>query len=306
MGFTPSTSERALKKNNGDVTQSVDWLIINRIADDELGSQTSQMSKIAGAQETANNSVSRQSDNIQGNQTDVKQTLVGTLVATSAITHHSAASAEPHPIAPIADVRSPAKVQVVIPKKSLKSLVETPATSATSLKKAKRRKTTLDLPEPAATDNALNGAKVEKKRGRGRPKKAVKASITTENVQDDQEEAPSEHLRASPPLPVNGNFQINTIQHEPNRHPTTAITAQASYCSENSQPQAAGSATATSRFTPESSVLPDRPEVEPITPERVKKPTPRDQLSNNRPKVPYRVGLSKRARIAPLLRVMKK
>ena len=29
MGFTPSTSETALRQNNGDVTQTVDWLIYN-------------------------------------------------------------------------------------------------------------------------------------------------------------------------------------------------------------------------------------------------------------------------------------
>lgn len=307
MGFTPSTSERALKQNNGDVTQSVDWLITNKIADDELISHTPQMSKNACHQSRTNtDNEQSQNNDFHENNIDAEQTIERDNSATSAVTYHNAESGKPETNAPVIDVRSPTKVQVVIPAKSPDALIDTPATFEMSCKKYKREKTTLNLPEPKTTANAANGAKVEKKRGRGRPKKAANTTLSTENVQDKEDEVSLKQVCGSPLLPSDRRAQVNTIQHDETLPSPIATTEIASHGSETPHRQAITSTLTTSSSTPEPIVLPDRPEVEPITPERVKKPAHRQHASSDKAKVPYRVGLSKRARIAPLLRVMRK
>ncbi|KAF9695762.1 hypothetical protein EKO04_006162 [Ascochyta lentis] len=282
MGFTPSTSERALERNNGDVTQSVDWLVTNRVADDELVCHNPQMAKPAGYQETADTGTRRQRIAPQTSHLGAEQISVTDTVAKPAAVDRNAASTEPATIAPIVAVRSPTKVQVVIPTKLPKQSLVTPTTMETSGRKAKRRKTTLDPPEPTTTPSAANEAKVEKKRGRGRPKKAIEAPVSTDFVQYDEDE----QVRGHPLLPADNDARPITAQSQGPEHETNA--------------------TVISKTTPEPPVFPNRPEVEPITPERVKKPAVREQASNNKGKVSYRVGLSKRAKIAPLLRVMKK
>jgi hypothetical protein len=252
MGFTPSTSARALRKNNGDVTQTVDWLITNRIADDELLSLTSRMSNIDNKRPEEGLGESK------GHKFDA---VNGTLEALTVP-------------APNPDVKSPSRVQVVIPAKLPDPVVET------SYENFKRKK---PRPAPTPIDNTPEATKVEKKRGRGRPKKAVKASHSEDVVQ------------AKDSRQLHGDEDTEIEMHgKPNGD------------SNQAQLEVITTAKASTRATPEPVVLPDRPEIEPITPERVKKPTPREQASSNRAKVPYRVGLSKRARIAPLLRTVKK
>ena len=252
MGFTPSTSARALRKNNGDVTQTVDWLITNRIADDELLSHNSRMSNIDDERP------GKGLGDPKGHSFDATD---GTLEVFTVP-------------APNSDVKSPSRVQVVIPARLPGSVEET------SYENSKRKKL---KPAPTSHDDAPEATAVEKKRGRGRPKKAVKASHS-ENV-----------IQAKESQQQHGDEDTDiTADDKPNRN------------SDHAQTEVITAAKASTRATPEPIVLPERPEMEPITPQRVKKPTPREQASSNRAKVPYRVGLSKRARIAPLLRTVKK
>jgi hypothetical protein len=299
MGFTPSTSEIALRQNGGDVTQTVAWLITNRVADDELVSQTSQMSKASKSQTQVSIDTDTHHDDLRASHIDTRQTAATDIDVAAEVMNHDTASVEMNMNAPAIDSRSPAKVQVVIPIKSPKTTAET------SQKKAKRRKTTSDQPESTATENVVNAAKVEKKRGRGRPKKASKAPVPTDMIQDGEDESPQEQAHGSPLLSVDGNSQI-PAQHQVIEQKTTAKIERPSSITNTPQPEAATTVTTTSRSTPEPQVHPNRPEVEPITPERVKKPAPKEQSSSNKSKVSYRVGLSKRARIAPLLRTMKR
>ncbi|UPX10727.1 uncharacterized protein EKO05_0001369 [Ascochyta rabiei] len=299
MGFTPSTSERALKRNKGDVTQSVDWLITNRIADDELVSHNSQMSE-------PGTHTRGQRVQIQTNHHGTEQTSMRNTAVNSAAVDHNAASAEADTINPLVHVRSPARVQVVIPTKAAGTFVDTPATMETIRKKAKRRKTTSDLPEPVATYSAVNEAKVEKKRGRGRPKKAIKAPVSTRIVQDDEHETSAGQARGPPRPPAFEDAQPTTPHGQATEHTTAAAAMKASNDFETFQLEDTTTGTVISKPIPGPPVIPDRPKVEPITPERIKKPEAREQPSNDRAKVSYRVGLSKRARITPLLRVMKK
>jgi hypothetical protein len=301
MGFTPSTSANALKQNNGDVTRSVDWLITNRVADDELVSHTSPMLRGDNKQVAPNFD-----DNEHNGGLNVRHVVDDYAMSTdsgavSSIVTNNMATAETNTISHVVDLKSPAKVQVVIPAKSPKAAVETPAAPEIPHNKVKRRKTTSDQPEPAATNNAVTEAKTEKKRGRGRPKKAAKTVPSAEPVQEEEEERLGEQVRDSPLLSIDGNIHSTLVHQQIVEDPATK-----SVQAGRSQFEDTRTAVATSRSTPEPHELPDRPEVEPITPERVKKPAPREQSSNNKPKVPYRVGLSKRARIAPLLRVIKK
>ncbi|KAF2631894.1 hypothetical protein BU25DRAFT_487485 [Macroventuria anomochaeta] len=304
MGFTPSTSARALKQNNGDVTQTVDWLITNRVADDEL-SHASQMSKTGNDQLTANIDIHEHNGELQGHHIGARQTVATNIGGTSDAMNHNTASAETDIVALMVELRSPAKVQVLIPAKSPMNTVKTSIAPATSHKKAKRRKTTLDQPEPTAADTTVKGAKVEKKRGRGRPKKAAKASASMEILQDDEDEGSKEQARGSPLLSIDGNAQPPSVQQQVVEDTATSISTKSGQSSKSPQPGGA-TTVATTRSMSEPPELPDRPEIEPITPERVKKPAPPEQPPNNKGKVPYRVGLSKRARIAPLLRTMKK
>ena len=300
MGYTPSTSKRALRENNDDVTQTVDWLITNGVADDELVSHNSQMSKTGDDGPTTNIESHKHNGGFQASHIDAKQTVATKIGATSDAMNDNSTSVETDIVAPVVDLRSPSKVQVVIPAKSPNTAVEP------SQKKAKRRRTKSDQPGPTATEKAVNGAKIEKKRGRGRPRKAAKAPASIDYVQEDEDEGPKEQPWGSPLLSVDGNAQPALVQFQENEDTADATISKTGKCSKSSEPGGATAATATTGSMPEPPVLPDRPEVEPITPERVKKPAPREYPSSNRAKVPYRVGLSKRARVAPLLRMMKK
>lgn len=305
MGFTPSTSAKALKQNNGDVTQSVDWLITNRVADDELVSHTSQMTEGDNTQVATNFGTNEHDDDLNTGYAVDDQAVATDLGAGSNIVNHDMATAETNTISPAADLKSPAKVQVIIPAKSPKPAVDVSAAPEISRKKAKRRKTTLDQPESIATDDAVTIAKIEKKRGRGRPKEAAKAASSAEVIHE-EEEAPREQVRDSPLLFIDGNARPTLVQQQAVEDTEFSNATKPVQGSESSQLEDTKTAIPTSKSTPEPQELPGRPEVEPITPERVKKSAPREQPSNNKAKVPYRVGLSKRARIAPLLRVMKK
>ncbi|KAI4608975.1 hypothetical protein J4E80_008720 [Alternaria sp. BMP 0032] len=300
MGFTPSTTSGALKQNNGDVIQTIDWLVTNNVGHDELAPPSPPKTKpvMNKSDETpamdseAIQDIMRSLDQYQRDDTQaVAQDVVHVAVANDAVL--------PEPIdlteTPTSDLRSPTKVQVVIPKKSPLAVSKQPPSSVTaSNKKAKRRKTPSDQAEsePAETVSVMPEVAPAKKKARGRPKKvapvpppvqpepepleqAVEVEHQQEVVQTTEPGSISEEIEQDSNLTRNGTGD--------GKSPDATNTTTASH----SRPPAKPSPAAASE-----------------TPERKIKPTTASPANTG--KVPYRVGLSKRARIAPLLRIVKK
>jgi hypothetical protein len=293
MGFTPKSTGRALKQNNGDVTRTVEWLVSNGMGEDELASMSTPKRKRASKTVDADASVtigtssksqpSIASPTVDAHASDVANAPIDAPMPTKDIAPPSETMDKPN----LEQLKSP-KVQVVIPSKSPKpKALPKPDPSLASSKKSKRRKTTSDMPEAELTldVSVLPEAAPEKKK-RGRPKKAPKA------------EAPTEHVQEVPQEVHDGqNNQADTALQtvEPNVvTPATSISSGV-HAAEDVQNQSPPSAV-TPKGLPQSG--PAR------TPEQSTKPASRSPASKG--KATYRVGLSKRARIAPLLRIVKK
>jgi hypothetical protein len=301
MGFTPSTTSGALKKNNGDVIQTIEWLVTNNVGHDELAPPSPP--RLKPVMNKSNETSAMDSDTIQDIMRNLNeyqredtqaaaQDVVHVAVAKDAVRSDTTDNIKE---APTADLRSPAKVQVVIPKKSPVAVSKQPPSSVTiSDKKAKRRKTTLDQPEsePAEIAHAAPEAVPAKKKARGRPKKVAPVAPPTE----------------PDPGPL-----ARTIEGE--HHGEAAQTIEPVSVAEETQkdsgtaPEEANDANPPDITDAKSAGLPNppakpSPAAASETPERNMKPTTASPLNTG--KVPYRVGLSKRARIAPLLRIVKK
>jgi hypothetical protein len=307
MGFTPSTTGAALERNNGDVTQTVNWLLTNNIGHDELAPQSPPKTKSTPRKddempvvdhETIQN-IMRNLNEYRRDDTQTPHTVQSTVANNATISkgHSNDAAASLTTIIPSdgAPVTSPTKVQVVIPKR----LPNTRASNSidVSTKKPKRRKQTREQPnpepvtEPSVLPDDIPEVIPEKKKGCGRPKKAANTATSTKVVPETQDQSmpaqePDEVLKTIEPNVVSGN--VNMALESP------AEEAQVLEPSE--------SKTATHDPNPPSKIS---PAVASETPERWTKPTSASP-SITKGKVPYRVGLSKRARIAPLLRIMKK
>ncbi|KAH9870803.1 hypothetical protein IAQ61_006282 [Plenodomus lingam] len=300
MGFTPDTTKRALKHNSGDITSTVDWLVTNGIGEDELASHPIPRKKpiTPKSHDKAMDPEGlqvimreldeyRKEDSIHPeNDAPALTTTDGTLHPNPIDKKHAVEHIDTVP------VKSP-KVQVIIQSKSpAKTPSDLQMSSGPPKKGSKRRKTTLDQPdsEPSTVSLELPMLLTEKKRGRGRPKKALEKPTSIDVVQEtvppksSEEQQQPEALRA---------VQVNV---------------------------ASGSTSATDvvvdgAFVEGSEALIDEPLAHAHILEPEKKTSTKPQTSEtslksptplNRGKVPYRVGLSKRARIAPLLRVLKK
>ncbi|CAO2650270.1 Nn.00g015620.m01.CDS01 [Neocucurbitaria sp. VM-36] len=307
MGFTPSTTERALEQNSGDITQAVDWLVRNGIGEDELASHNTPKKKPASKGSNEFPSVDHDTIKVimhglkeyrrhdpESSQNVLKATGAASATVQADIVEDDTKSSKTDVPHDVVQNMSP-KVQVVITKKSPRTgSTQTPSSGEAS-KKPKRRKTTSDQPEPGPLleSHIVAPVKHETKRGRGRPKKvatpAPSAHTTSEVPEvstelDEHAEAQSTILNIGPAsttsTEVELNIQLNGAQtHElksrqdeafavklPPKHITTTTTSE--------------------------------------TPERSTKPS--THSPNDKGKVSYRVGLSKRARIAPLLRTLKK
>ncbi|KAI4637031.1 hypothetical protein J4E93_010697 [Alternaria ventricosa] len=300
MGFTPSTTSGALKQNNGDVIQTIDWLVTNNVGHDELAPPSPPKTKpvMNKSNETpamdseAIQDIMRSLDQYQRDDTQaVAQDVVHIAVANDAV--------PPEPIdlteTSTSDLRSPTKVQVVIPKKSPVALSKQPPSSVTaSNKKAKRKKTTSDQAEsePAETDAAVPDVAPAKKKARGRPKKVAPVAPPVEpdpepveriTEAEHQEEVVPTTEPGSIPEEIQQDSKLTRNDDDDGKSPDVMDTTTASH----SKPPAKPSPAAASE-----------------TPERKIKPTTASPANTG--KVPYRVGLSKRARIAPLLRIVKK
>ena len=297
MGFTPSTTTGALKRNNGDVMHTIDWLVNNNIDHDELAPQSPRRSKstskkamqVSTMDSDAIQDIMRNLNEYRRDEVEVEPTATDSIATRHETTNNATKSPNEglRPVMPL--TTSPTKVQVVIPKKSPRPVTTQPADAAiTSGKKAKRRKTTLDEPEgePIMLASVVP-EKVNEKKKRGRPKKAA----TTV--------APSE-----PPEPIVEALEqdANAIVQKPEPNPA----------SETAQPRSETALKETTLLVQTESESPANsnllsepsPAAASATPEQSTKATTASPIMKG--KVPYRVGLSKRARIAPLLRTLKK
>jgi hypothetical protein len=299
MGFTPSTTKEALKRNSDDVTRTVDWLVSHGLAADELASPGHSRGKSATPtiidQQPKTDSDGCQKglsicpqDRTFGSTDDEMILGVANGASTTQDTMNNDPALPNSDAWPLAtEARSPVKVQVVIPPKPIESAVEMP--SSVPNRKAKRRKTTLDQPEAVTESNNVIPPMPEKKRGRGRPKKTVHVAASSDTIEQDEQ-------KESPDLTLKTIESRNADVGVPSGEPGAAVP----------RLQEAAAPTDVSIATPEPPLLPTRPQVSPITPERTTKSAKRDQSTSSTGKVPYRVGLSKRARVAPLLRTMRK
>jgi hypothetical protein len=301
MGFTPSTTSGALKQNNGDVIQTIEWLVTNNVGHDELAPPSpprlkpvmNKSNEISAMDSETIQDIMRNLNEYQREDTEAAaQDVVHVAVAKDAVLPGTTDNITE---APTADSRSPTKVQVVIPKKSPVAVSKQPPSSVTtSNKKAKRRKTTLDQPEsePTEISHATPEVVPAKKKARGRPKKVAPVAPPTEPdpgplARTTEVEHHEEVAQTIEPASVAGEAQQNsgTEPEEVNDANSPNITDAKS--ADLSNPSAKPSPAAVSE-----------------TPERKLKTTTASPLNTG--KVPYRVGLSRRARIAPLLRIVKK
>ncbi|KAG9187013.1 hypothetical protein G6011_10121 [Alternaria panax] len=310
MGFTPTTTSGALKRNNGDVIQTIDWLVTNDVGHDELAPPSPPKAKPVmhksdetpaidseAIQDIMRNLNEYRRDDTQGIDHDVVHVAVAN--ETTIQPETAVGIAKP----PVIELRSPTKVQVVIPKKSPVTVSKQPPSSAAASRtKAKRRKTTSDQPEsePIATDAAAPEDVLEvvpevvpaKKKGRGRPKKTVPAAPP----KDSDPEPLEQTTQAKQAEEV-----LQTVESESN-----SPTARQGSKTASKETNQAKLADVTYSTTTNDAILPSKPS--PAAASEI--PEPKTKHASASPattgKVPYRVGLSKRARIAPLLRIVKK
>jgi hypothetical protein len=292
----------ALRQHNGDVTHTVNWLIANGgTSEDELApSKTSRPDSSKSDQHRRHERYiltalvverkSKQDSGVQDHPTEVKQGKTLESVVEEPTTH---ASMDPQIIlddvaqsAPTSAVtKSPTVVKVVIPR--IKNTATPPrsderqSTATTSVQPMDDPRETSGQSDVQleAQPNTTSQLPKGKKRGRGRPKKENKQIESIEEgpppedeIQEpmipDQDALPRETNNAGDPGDTGIDQVKKTVDAELHQDHT--------------------------RTTPES------------PPGKKVKHANDAPSSINKGKTPYRVGLSKRARIAPLLRIVKK
>ncbi|CAI9634081.1 unnamed protein product [Alternaria burnsii] len=301
MGFTPTTTSGALKRNNGDVIQTIDWLVTNNVGHDELAPPsppkhkpvTNKSEEEPAMDSEAIQDIMRDLNEYRRDDTqDAMQDTVHVAVANGTTMHTEIADDIARPT--VTELRSPTKVQVVIPKKSpVATSKQTASSATTSKKKAKRRKTMSDQPEgeqTAANDTVPEA--IPAKKTRGRPKKTAPTVVPQEpNLEPMEQTTEMERHEEA----------VQTT--EPEALPEIARQSSGAASKERKQ---SNSADTPDTMTANDPFLPSEPSpaAASATPELKTKPTTASPATTG--KVPYRVGLSKRARIAPLLRIVKK
>lgn len=316
MGFTPTTTGRALKMNNGDLVSSVEWLTNSATGDlDELAAPTSSKSKKEKGRR----------GRVLGPVTEERIEIVSTNTAEE-VDSASINEAGSNPLGTDIDElaggptsKSP-KVSVVIPYKSKGQA--SPSKSENGLqmsadddntetpkRKTKRRKTAAN--QSATSDDIIPPAVVKtpatEKKKRGRPKKEAKAKPAEEKATEEESDVilptSSQEKRAAALQQVQPNTQIAREELEASGRELNQSIAQQAAASEELD-------------SPKTETLPELKNSEGLSEETSEQPTPvprtLSKTAENTPsphtksKINYRVGLSKRARIAPLLRVVKK
>lgn len=307
MGFTPSSTQRALKQNSGDIAQTVNWLISNNIGKDELAPHDTP--KKSAAHKSIQTSSFSDYDARQGITREQKEesryaaelllrsieqgaTREPTLLVHANNDEHSPMK---DISSTLAQTRSP-KVQVIIPKRSPKAdTVGTSVTEDALNKGSRRRKTTSDLPglETLEEQCVVLEEIRERKKGRGRPKKATNVPPSTESIIDVLGETAAMKQHVEKPQAIQPNLAL------PPKLRTDGLTAT----------EGDGGHMYELEEIPKESAPFEAPEK--IIPAPALQ-TPVSSTGNssrspmNKGNVPFRVGLSNRARIAPLLRTLKK
>ncbi|KAJ4372864.1 hypothetical protein N0V83_003155 [Neocucurbitaria cava] len=303
MGFTPSTTKSALKQNSGNVTRTVEWLVRNGIGEDELASHTTPKRKPALKESHELPSMDHETIKVimhglneyrRDDPGSVQNAETASVVMQPAMVENDTKlSTLDEPETAVQNV-SP-KVQVVIAKKSTSINAQTPSSGEASSRKTKRRKTASNQPEPEPllTDHIEPEIKRETKRGRGRPKKtanpAPPADTTLEVL-----EADSRRNDPVGPRSIDSGFDPAPDLSTEMQLDTQTIGAQ-TLEPENRQEEAPiAEPPPKTTLTTNISQTPSEPT------------KPGSHSPNDKGKASYRVGLSKRARIAPLLRTLKK
>lgn len=305
MGFTPTSTGKALDQNHGDVTQTIEWLINNGMGEDELAqSNTPKRRSATKLAATDRSHVANESPALKVPVVEDIRALSKSLVPAVVLDPESKPLGPQEVIHPHLDeamvshgdhLKSP-KVQVVIPSKSPRTKSEQQESQPqgpSASKKPKRRKTTSDLPvpDPGCGLPAAVEPKTEKKK-RGRPKKVANAILPPEDRQEETVET-----NIPPKVPTEEKGTSNNVQQN--------IEAAAEY-----DPSVVETGDSKVEDAPKSPALPQKessvqqPSTASHTPEQATKTPSRSPTGKG--KVSYRVGLSRRARIAPLLRMVKK
>jgi hypothetical protein len=281
MGFTPNTTQRGLEKNNGDIAQTIEWLVSNVAVNDDRD-ELAPPSPIKTKSRTPKTSVKQVSEEQpRGCPIDVQPDASILNEADDAcVPMNDNANVQPASKAMETPPQKSPRVQVVVSKPGGNAQVSNndgpvDPTSGAPRTKPKRRKTTLDQPESTLEEIAPQPAK-ETKRGRGRRKKEPPAPVPNKIIPKDCQESGSEveEDKQSVTGVIFKEIQSNTAS-PPTNEPT--------------------------HLTPPAKI----PQ---ITAEAQKTKTTDSVQSaaGSVGKVAYRVGLSKRTRIAPLLKIMKK
>ncbi|KAF2866827.1 hypothetical protein BDV95DRAFT_611497 [Massariosphaeria phaeospora] len=314
MGFTPSTTEIALKENNGDINSTVNWLVANGAAEDELAPPRSSRSRNKAGKSSLKPETSGLRDDLpeedtssaQGRDRKVSFSLSKDfqMALPDDSIHAMAENILKDQSTHVADSRSP-KVQVVIPSKETKKSIDAQEQHSTATvpretvdlttpsKTAKRRKTTLDKPETIieSDQTLVPNLTQPKRRGRGRPRKEPTNVKSSENVSKEPNEGEGEET-------------VSVVQQ---KQPGLSHSIQAPLSKEVGVEQ--GKATLSRAELP-NSTPPSKTTPAPLesirTPEKQLKSATTSHSPISKGTVKYRVGLSKRARIAPLLRTLKK
>ncbi|KAF2447644.1 hypothetical protein P171DRAFT_229058 [Karstenula rhodostoma CBS 690.94] len=296
MGFTPTTTKKALRQHNGDVTHTIDWLIATGIsAEDEL--VPPKLPKPKNTKKSNREEDTHvQTDVRHGKTADIHTQVQSAAVDASTDTIEEDVL-ESAPITSI--MKSPTVVKVVIPRKAItsskhvdnKSTVPTASDHVfqnTSEKTAKHQGVSdrLDL---QSAEQAVAAEQPLKKKKRGRPRKETK---TIEFIAEEPEAKTNKRDTAA----ITADEQLEDYTHKSNkpenRVPTESVSDEHQF----------SGADATNM---NANIDRNTPELQP-PPEKKAKPTTEAPSSIGKGKTPYRVGLSKRARIAPLLRIVKK
>ncbi|KAF2182166.1 hypothetical protein K469DRAFT_752256 [Zopfia rhizophila CBS 207.26] len=309
MGFTPTTTQRALKENDGDINKTVDWLC----------TKPTEPAKPASTVFNAKGSPRKSSDNpsvpaSQAEEPDKAETpsrgrgrrvsFSGSKVSPQEENYKDKSGeiiAEMHPTAEA----MASQVEDQQTKSTSQRIDPLPAMAS---KKPRRRKTTLDQPEPILEGLVIApDAPKEKRRGRGRPRKEPNSPKSGEAMAEDHHVLPDLVPARKGSEDVTKEEQVKVLQESQSNAK--------SFISGLSEPNMVERQTKMMTPQPQSelpvSTLPGSQKLSPATesmgtPEKQQRPTRDAHSPLNKGKVPFRVGLSKRARIAPLLRVVKK
>jgi hypothetical protein len=163
-------------------------------------------------------------------------------------------------------------------------------------KQAKRRKTTMDPPEiPVESTSAIADETPKgKRRGRGRPRKESQSTETVSEVQHDN-------------APADTGTGTSTVLQEIDTNACIADTTEDADGARETTPTPSYSHPGPPPTTPPKDTTgPSSKPPSPALEKSSKIAAAGKNMTLGKGKTPYRVGLSKRARIAPLLRIVKK